>query len=73
MASLTDYLRSLAQKLIPTRTVIVRSDTRYDPESATSSIDVDSLHGTIEEARIALGGQHPIDRDHDRALLGIAS
>lgn len=51
MASLTDYLRSLAQKLIPTRTVIVRSDTRYDPESATSSIDVDSLHGTIEEAR----------------------
>ena len=51
MASLPDILRGIAQKIIPTRTKIVRIDTRHDPESATNYIDVDSLHGAIEEAR----------------------
>lgn len=46
-------LRRLAERYLPTLTVVHR-DTRHDPPSEAALLDVDTLHGILEEAR---GGQ----------------
>lgn len=51
--------------------------TGWDEETLSHNVESNFPSLTDDEceaiARIALGGQHPIDRDHDRELLGIAS
>jgi phage gp29-like protein len=47
---IAETLRRLAERYLPTRSVIVR-DTRHDPQSEANLLDVDALHGILEEAR----------------------
>lgn len=49
--------------------------TGWDEENLSHNVESNYPELTLCEceaiARITLGGQHPLDRDHDRAMLGI--
>jgi len=49
--------------------------TGWDEENLSHNVESNYPELSICEceavARITLGGQHPLDRDHDRAMLGI--
>src|SRR5690606_6319090 len=50
-ASIRKTLLKLAERYLPSRPAVVRGDTRHDPPSIAATLDVDTLHGILDEAQ----------------------